>query len=72
MGGRGRFEMGFNGARRRVECYSLCVDYCIIHVGCYRHRVGCYSLHVSCHSLYVGWWAIASSMWDVAASMHDS
>ena len=45
--GRGRFERGFNGARRRVGCYIRRVGYCSLYVGCY-------SLHLDCYTFYVG------------------
>ena len=43
----GRCESGFNGARSRVNCYSL-------YMGCYRRRMGSYSRRVESYSLYVG------------------
>ena len=45
-GGRGRFERGYNGARRRV-------GRCSLYVGCYSLYVGCYVFYVRCYGLYV-------------------
>ena len=52
MGGRGRFERGFNGARHRVGCCSLYVGCYSLYVGCYSFYVGCYIFYVRCYGLY--------------------
>ena len=82
LSSRGRFERGFNGARRRVGCYRRRVVFYNIYVGCYRHRVGscilCKESHShrgGCYSLYVGCIGamrhVSYSLLAIAASMWD-
>ena len=74
-GCRSRFEGGFNGTSRSVDCYSRSVGCCSLYVGCYIFYVRCYSLNVWCTGamwdVTTFMWAVTGAMWAVTASMYD-